>query len=484
MAYRFVDAGWIDNAGGRQDSNSAGTMGLRLALRWQPGDDWTVDVGGAVQDINVHDSQYVDPAAKTLTRTNRLPEPTNNDFKMAHATIEGNLGGVQFLSATSYVDNGFDYALDASDAASVFDLSGPVRFAEARSYTLFNQELRLSSEGEDRWIIGASFLRGTTDGLSSVTGAAGVPQTVATLGRKATELAIFGEATRRLFGKVDATLGTRLSDAIFEDETSEKAGQRALRRSKVIFSPSASLSLPLGDRGILYLRYARAMRPGGLAPTGTVASGRFDSDELSTIDLGIRHTSKDGHVSLSASAYHSQWDEIQSDYLLPDGLIATRNAGQGRIFGVETSLDWQLGGGFSVAAGGAVQSARLTQGEDGVQLHDRRLPVTPALSGRVSIAKIVTLGPWRGQATAQANYIGNARLSFDSDLDRKMGDYTLVAMHAELSRGRWTIGSRLDNLFDVKGDSFSFGNPFSIRDERQFTPVRPRIFTLSIARGW
>jgi outer membrane receptor protein involved in Fe transport len=194
VAYRFANAGWIDNAGGRQDSNSADTLGARIALRWQPVEDWTVDAGASVQNINVHDSQYVDPAAKTLTRTSRLREPTDNDFKMAHATVEGNLGGLQFMSATSYVDNGFDYALDASDAAADFGLSGLARFTDSRSYTLFNQELRLSSEGEGRWIVGASFLRGTTNGLSSITGQSGVAQPVATLDRKATELAIFGEA--------------------------------------------------------------------------------------------------------------------------------------------------------------------------------------------------------------------------------------------------------------------------------------------------
>ncbi|HEX7742382.1 MAG TPA: TonB-dependent receptor, partial [Sphingobium sp.] len=484
VGYRFVNAGWIDNAGGRQDSNSADTVGLRLALQWRPEEDWTIDAGAAIQNINVHDSQYVDPAAKSLTRTSRLREPTDNDFKMAHATVEGDLGELRFISATSYVDNGFDYALDASDAAANFGLSGLVRFADRRSYTLFNQELRLSSEGKGRWIVGASFLRGTTDGLSSVTGQSAVAQTVATLARKATEFAIFGEVAHRLFGKVDATLGARLSDAIFEDETSERARQHALKRSKIIFSPSASLSLPLDGRGILYLRYARAMRPGGLAPAGMTAAGRFDSDELSTVDLGVRHASQDGHLSLSASAYHSQWDEIQSDYLLPDGLISTRNAGQGRIFGMEAALDWQLGQGFSVAAGGAIQNARLTHGQDGVELHDRRLPVTPEFSGRISLAKIFALNRWQGQAAVQANYIGNARLSFDSDLDRKMGDYTILAMHAELSRGPWTIGSRLDNLFDIRGDSFAFGNPFSIRENRQFTPVRPRTVTLSIARGW
>lgn len=147
-------------------------------------------------------------------------------------------------------------------------------------------------------------------------------------------------------------------------------------------------------------------------------------------------------------------------------------------------MEWQLGGGISIAAGGTAQHARLTRGQNGVELEDLRLPVTPGLSGRLSIAKQIALGPWRGHATVQANYIGSARLSFDSNLDRAMGEYTVLGTHSELSRDRWAIGARLDNLLDVKGDSFAFGNPFSIREQRQFTPIRPRTLTLSIARSW
>ncbi|WP_257539621.1 TonB-dependent receptor [Sphingobium sp. CFD-1] len=484
VGYRLINAGWIDNRDGRTDSNSVETVGLRLGLRGRPADGWTVDGGIALQDINARDSQYVVAGAKMLERTNRIAEPTDNDFKMAHLAVEGNLRGMRLVSATSYVDHGFDYTLDASSAAASFGLTGAARFNDSRAYTLFNQELRLSSDGVNHWLAGASFLRATTQGISTITGEDDAPQVVEALDRRTTEYAIFGEGTWRLFATVDATLGVRLSHSVSEDEASQQSGQRALKRGKTILSPSAALSLPLHGQGILYLRYARAMRPGGLAPSGMTLSGRFDADELSTVDLGFRQASADGHVSLSASTYYTRWNEIQSDYLLPNGLVSTRNAGRGRIYGVEASLDWNLGAGFSLSAGGTAQSARLTHMSDGTELDDRRLPVTPGLNGRLSLAKTIAVARWRGQASIQANYIGGARLSFDSDLDQKMGEYTVLGTHAELARGAWTVGARLDNLLDIKGDSFAFGNPFSIRKGQQFTPVRPRTLTLSIARSW
>ncbi|CAN5242990.1 TonB-dependent receptor [soil metagenome] len=484
VGYRVVNAGWLDNDNGRENSNSVETVGLRLSLRWRPTEDWTVDIGVVQQSLNARDSQYVDAGMRSLKRTNDLAEPTDNDFKMAHATIEGRVGALQLVSTTSYVDHGFNYALDASEAAASFGLTGPVRFTDSRAYTLFNQEVRLSSEGVDHWLLGASFLRATTSGTSSVAVDDEATQVVEQIDRKTSEYAVFGEASWRLFNSIDATLGARLSQSVSEDEAAEQSGSRILKGSKTILSPSAALSLPLGDRGIVYLRYARAMRPGGLAPAGQTTSGRFDADELDTLDLGIRRASLDSRLALSASAYVTRWDNIQSDYLLDNGLVSTRNAGRGRIFGLEASMDWHTGSGFSFSMGGAAQNARLTRAQDGVELDDLRLPITPRLSGRLSIAKTLALAGWQGQATVQANYVGSARLSFDSDLDREMGEYSIVGAHAEMSRTPWTLGVRLDNLLDVKGDSFAFGNPFSIRDGSQFTPVRPRTLTLSIARSW
>ncbi|MES2057342.1 MAG: hypothetical protein V4564_15520 [Pseudomonadota bacterium] len=37
----------------------------------------------------------------------------------------------------------------------------------------------------------------------------------------------------------------------------------------------------------------------------------------------------------------------------------------------------------------------------------------------------------------------------------------------------------IDDLFDGQPGTFAFGNPFSIRSVRQYTPARPRGMTLS-----
>lgn len=484
VGYRIVKAGWIDNQDGRTNSNSTRVAGGRLALRWLPADDWTVDLGIAQQDIDAEDSQYVLTGNDVLTRDNRIAEPTDNDFGMAHATIEGRLGGLRLVSATSIVGQGFDSVLDASAAAASFGLTGAARFADRRTYSLFNQELRLSPADGGRWLVGLSVLRARTEGNATITDETGASQIVETINRRTSEYAVFGEASWQVFGRLDATLGARVFRAVSRDMAAEPGGERIERSTRTLVSPSASLSLPLANDGIAYLRYARAKRPGGLATSDVAGIGSYEADRISTVDLGFRKGTADGRLALSGSSYFTWWDRVQSDYLLPNGLISTRNAGSARIIGIEAALDWRLGGGLSVSAGGAIQHSRLLRGEDGAPLDNRRLPVAPALTGRVEVAQAVGVAGWRGEAAVQANYIGTARLSFDSDLDRQMGDYAVVAARLTLSRGPWTVGATLDNALDLAGDSFAFGNPFLIREAPQYTPLRPRTLMLSVARRW
>ncbi|PJG45981.1 TonB-dependent receptor [Sphingobium sp. LB126] len=486
VGYDFLDGGWIDSGGVRKDSNSTHSAGLRLAVRWQPSDRWTLDAGYWMQNIDSRDSQYVTGTDDRLRRQSRIAEPTDNDFRMAHAAITGELGGLELLSATSYVEQRFSYTLDASASAAFFGLTGQARFDDARRYSVLNQEFRLSEGRNSRWVAGASMLRAMTREQGAMTGEDGMSRNVEDLRRVVSEYALFGEGSIRLARGLDATLGMRLFYSLAKDDArADRAEAERLRKSrKWILSPSLALSYTLPGEGLLFLRYARAMRPGGLAPAGMTASGHFDADELGTFDLGYRKSFWDNRLSVSAGAYYTLWDEIQSDYLLRNGLVSTRNAGRGRIVGLEGSADWRMGGGFALSLGGSVQDARLLRSEAGQKLADRRLPVAPEITGRVSLSRHYRIGSWNGQSALQANYIGDARLSFDDDLDRGMGDYTVMSASSSVERGPWSLAVRIDNLFDVRGDSFAFGNPFSIREAPQYTPLAPRTLTLSLARRW
>jgi iron complex outermembrane recepter protein len=161
--------------------------------------------------------------------------------------------------------------------------------------------------------------------------------------------------------------------------------------------------------------------------------------------------------------------------------VGTRNVGAGRILGVEASLRWVPADDWRIEGAFTLQHARLHESEVISDEEDRRLPVVPDLRGRFSLVRAAQLGRWRLQLRTTVNYVGSSRLSFEPALDRRMGDYVRTDVGLQLQRGSvsWTV--QLANLFDSRADTFAYGNPFSIRTQSQFTPLKPRTLTLGVS---
>jgi hypothetical protein len=59
-----------------------------------------------------------------------------------------------------------------------------------------------------------------------------------------------------------------------------------------------------------------------------------------------------------------------------------------------------------------------------------------------------------------------------------MGDYTSVRAALKAQSERVTVRLAADNIFGSKGDTFAYGNPFSLKLSPQNTPQQPRTVTL------
>lgn len=487
VGYAEFEPGWIDNDDGRQNSNDTHVHGGRLSIRWRPHDDWTVDTSGIVQLINQDDSQYVTRSAETLHRASLFAEPHDNDFRMVSATVTGRIGAVDIVSATSFVDQEISGTLDASASAAAFGVTGPLRYTDDRSYTVLNQEIRLSQSRDTSfsWIAGLSWVRAESDFKGDIASQGQLAVPVVATNQEITELAAFAEVSLPLDDDWRIIGGGRLFRSVAQNERHEAAQALLDRRIKSGFTPSLGLSWTPAEGQFYFLRFASALRPGGLSLADGMGEDRFASDELMNLDLGWRIRSADKHLSIEGAAYVTHWDHIQSDYLLANGLVATHNAGNGRIYGIESTIRWRATPGWLVEAGFTAQQARLIKAESRTVIgDDGRLPVVPDISLRLGLARRISLGDWHGEAGTRVNFVGSSRLSFDQGLDRHMGEYATFGTSASLSNGDWTLSARIDNLFDARGDSFALGNPFSIRTAPQFTPLRPRSLAVGLGRRW
>lgn len=487
VAYGAHEAGWVDN-GDQKNVNDLHVYGGRLTLRAVPAEDWALDLGVMAQFLRNADSQYVF-APKARVRSNVIAEPHHNDFFMASATLRGRLGDVEMTTAANIVRHEVKSVFDATAAAAFYGLGGAARYDDERNFRLFDGEVRFSGGRKSglNWLAGLSFLAAdsSTDGrITEFPVGPGTALKVVDARQEAYELAAYGEVSAPVIDDLRATAGARLIRSVIENEKSTQTGDTLDPRRKTGFTPSVSLAWTPARGAMVFARYAGAFRPGGLSPTNA-ADGKYEADELATFEIGGRLARDYDRVTVSASLFRTLWEDIQTDYLLDNGLVATRNAGDGRIFGAEISTAWKPVPGWTFDFGALFQRARLVRSATGAQLgEDRRLPVVPNVALRTGATRRFTLPHWVIDAGIHATYIGRARLSFDPGLDRLMGNYALTDLSLAARSGGWMLAGTVANLFNSRADSFAFGNPFSVHMQNQYTPLRPRAFQMTIGRNW
>ena len=485
VAYGAREPGWIEREGvDGHDSNSSLVSGVRANLHWLSGPDWSVDLSGILQMLHVRDSQYVDAGSALFERTGALAEPHDNDFRNARLAVRGKVGEADLLSTTSWTSHEVASALDASAAAGLFGQTGNVLFEDSRQYDVRSQEVRLSGGTKVRWLGGMSYLRATTVLDAAITASDGGEVQVGALRQKNSEQAVFGQVSFPVLHEVRIDAGGRLFRTVTEDEVFGPGGGAIRSTRRLNFSPSASLGWTINDRAFAYARVASAFRPAGLSPFAPVGQEEFESDELQSAEIGGRFASSDNRLKLNATGYVANWSHIQSDYLLPNGLVATRNSGTGFIYGLETDMSW-TNGRLRLGSGVNVQHSKLEKPEPGLPIpSDLSLPIVPSVKAHLNAGLVGDLGRGTYNLGGNLSFIGASRLSLDPALNRRIGARTSLDLNASYAVDDWSFALRLDNVLNARADTFGFGNPFSSQSVRQITPQKPRSFGLTVTRVW
>lgn len=472
--------GWIDDTGrGKRDVNRAARSGGRAALRWVIGDGWGATASGIGQWIDARDSQY---ATKGLSRATSIAEPQDNDFISVALDVRGPIGSLDAQSTTAIVSHDFGSTYDASSMAAALGTVSPVAYVEDRSIRLVTQEVRLSDPtARHPWIVGASVLDATTR-LKGRFDSNGTDILARDDKEAVFEAAMFAEGTQRLSSALDFKLGMRGFVTVSDIEQQGPVEQSA---TKLGVTPSATLSWHRDDTGLLWLRYASAIRPAGVTRAIATTEQRIPGDELQSLEFGWRIRGLDDRLSLSGAIFGSVWEHLRSDVVGSDGLFGTVDAGNATNFGMEFGGRFEAGR-ATIDFGTTIQRARLTspaddRANDRAAPDDRRLPVVPDYSARLGLTRRFSLIGLPASGYVTARYIGQTRLSFDPALDRPAGDYATIGMGATLADGprHWSID--IDNVLDGRGNSFGFGNPFTLATTTQTVPIRPRAITLRLA---
>ncbi|HET8613747.1 MAG TPA: TonB-dependent receptor [Sphingomonas sp.] len=481
VGFRAIEPGYIDDIGrGLKNVNRSGLYGGRATLRLEPGDGWTIDIGGALQNIGTRDGQYAERGLPPLTRRSALAQPFDNDYLLGSIVVHKAWGGVELVSASGVVDQDVTSNFDATGADGT---SGLALFTEDNAITLLSHETRLSGALGERgsWIGGFSILR-DVQRLHRRLGDPAAQREIQGVRNDVTEAALFGQIELPLAKRLALTLGGRFT---FDWATGEPIGSRMAHESEPSrregrFSPTLALAWRANDRLTLFTRYQQGFRAGGLAVSqaGSQQSVmRFKPDEISSIEAGLRLGRRDqDRFWASATLSYARWKDIQADLVDTRGLPFTDNIGDGRILGLEAQAAWSPLAGLTLEGGLFLNDSQLYAPAPGYESsQEAELPDVAETGGRLGFSWKTAFPGARSLAIdGSLRYVGRSELGVAAPLEIRQGGFTEAAIGARLDFGGFGLSLDVTNLTDSRGNRFSFGNPFTVGDHRQITPLRPR----------
>ena len=502
-AYSDVDGGYVDDVNLRLSNVDRTTRtGGRAALSVRLDDSWTVKVSGARQDLHATDSQYTTPSLGGQKRANQVRETHDNVLQQGAVTITGGGDWGRFESSTGYVRHRFASRFDATAALNGAEAAGVDvgLFDEASKVRLLVEDAVLSSPDNDRfrWLLGLYGLASLedTDGELRARTTYNPSRLVYLEVRRdrRRELAVYGEASYDLGAGWTASLGGRAFTTAVRTTSAVEAppGQPRDLDRKARFtgvSPKFSLQHALGKQGLVYLLTSEGYRSGGFNSGGitapSVLRASFKPDHLRNYEVGASISPLEGRVVLRAALFHDVWTDIQTDqYLSPSGLSYTANVGDGRNTGLEIEGTLRPRPGLTIEANALFNQPRLSKVDRNfASAAQSELPGVPDVSaGGLARYQKDLAADRRLIVTAEMEYVGQSRLTFDRRLSPSMGGYVTGRLSAEMAMADWGVTLAVTNPANASSDTFAYGNPFSFGQVRQVTPLRPRTWSLDISR--
>ena len=490
LVYGADSPGYIDDVQlGLRGINRTRISGWRAALRIDAGSGWDIELGGLGQDITGKDGQYALSTLPPLTRTADFRQPFDNDYRLGSITIRKQFPGFDLVSATGIVRHQLESRFDATGFPGT---SGPQLFAEAIDISMISHETRLShadARGAG-WVAGFALVH-DVDEISRRLGPSDALAPLSHLRNEASEAALFGQVGFALAPWAIFSAGGRVTYSTEEGSAGQVATDfKEPRRHMVRFSPSARMTFPISEKVVAYVHYERAHRAGGLAVSGSgpgQSVRRFETDSLASFEAGVRigQLARDG-FDVAASASRARWKDVQADLIDPNGLPFTTNLGDGRITGLELQGRWQPVHELTLEATAFFNDSDLNQFDSAVPAGAKGdFPNVADTGARGAIRFETRLGANATLSLSSSlRYVGKSRLGLGAPLNLRQGGYSVGDAGLRLAFGRTGISLDLRNIGNARGNQFSLGNPFSVAEGNQITPLRPRTVRLGIDRAF
>jgi iron complex outermembrane recepter protein len=519
----------FDNAGlVKKDYNTVETKGGRAALKVNINDNWTIlpTVMGQVQQTD-GDFAY-NPALGDLEVQHWFPQNIHDSWVQSALTVEGKIGNFDLTYAGAYLTRNTHEQSDYTDYSLYYDaaygkyfvdnagaLINPAQTIIGRDhYTKYSHELRISTPKEYRFrFVGGLFLERQVHEIlqdyvvnngdplgSAAPNDVSVPGWPGTLWltdqeRVDRDKAVFGEATYDITDQFSASAGLRhftYDNSLqgfygFSSNFSSHTGVAICSLPFAPFhgapctdlnrgtsgsgnSPKFNLTYKFNHDLMIYATFSKGFRPGGVNRNGGGTLPPYQPDYLKNYEFGWKTTWFDNRLRFNGAFFREDWSNFQFSYLGPNSLTIITNAGQARVDGVETDLEFAATQNLLLTGGFSLLDAKLTQtfcGDPSIcsapgfdpSTYEQfapsgtRLPVTPKFKGNITGRYTFPIGSYKGNVQASAMYVGQRTSDLRTLAANALGDmpsYTVVDLSAGMDVNNIHFQVYVDNAFDKR----------------------------------
>lgn len=282
------------------------------------------------------------------------------------------------------------------------------------------------------------------------------------------------------------------------------------RRTEREFLPSADALLRVTNALSLFARFEESFRPGGLAVEGGFVR-RFRNDRVANWEVGLRWGRQSAPIAATLSMAHTDWYDIQADFIDSNGLPTTANIGDGRITSIAATLALRPTSRLRIDLSAVHNHSRVVALSPEVAIlpsagaiglpstgRDMELPSLGAIGAFGPTSKIgkipnvadqavqssfdyrMPVGGYELRLGGWVKYTGPSRLGIGPLLGDEQGDYVDTGLAARFGNGQRGITLTVTNLLDAKGNRFALGTPFGSGTAGFVTPQRPRTINLAV----
>ena len=512
----------------KKDYNTVETTGGRAALKVELNDSWTImpTVMGQVQQTD-GDFAY-NPAVGDLEVQHYFPQYVRDSWVQSALTVEGKIGNFDLVYAGAYLLRNTHEQSDYTDYSLYYDSAYGKYFVDNAGklinpaqtiigtdhYSKYSHELRISSPKENRLrFVGGLFLErqvheilqdylvNNGDALGSVPpNDLSVPGWPGTLWltdqeRVDRDKAIFGELTFDITEHLSASAGLRhfTYDNSLQGFYGFNANFLASEGTATCFtpfvpfhgapcsdldrgtsgsgnSPKFNLTYKFDPDRLIYATYSKGFRPGGVNRNGGGTIPPYQPDYLKNYEIGWKTSWFDNRLRFNGAVFREDWSNFQFSYLGPNSLTIITNAGQARIDGLETDLEFAATQNLTLTSGFSWLNARLTQtfcGDPSIcgapgfdpSTYEQyapagtRLPVTPRFKGNITARYTFPVGTYKGDIQGSAVYVGERTSDLRPLAANALGDepsYAVFDFSAGIQMNSFHYSVYINNAFDKR----------------------------------